>query len=238
MVRAAWPGSGYHEAREVYMVSLREDGLVALSIYKITCSITNKIYVGQTKKSLDERFKQHLRKAKKSLETDRWGICPRLFAAINKHGAENFSIELLDIAQNADELNEKEEHWIRKLNTVDSGYNASYGGDSRRLSEESLIKLSKSKLGNSARTGMVNSPEVRAFHSNRMTGAGNPMTGKPSLHRKRIICSNGQVYESLRHASIELKLWIQNISKVLNGKRTHTGGYKFEIAKSDAKERG
>jgi len=212
---------------------------MTLKIYKITCLINNKMYIGQTQYELRERLQQHLRKAKKSLVTKRWGVCPKLFAAINKYGPENFTIEQIDTAVDRNELNKKEEYWIRELNTLNDGYNASCGGDNLILTSESRKKISLSKMGNKAGLGNIRSAEMKKADSERKMGSKNPMYGIPSTRRKPIICiTNGQVYECLHHASEKLNLQQSNIFKVLKGKRVHTGGYKFAYLPPDAPGRG
>lgn len=95
-------------------------------IYVITNQINNKQYVGQTTKSIEERFQEHIYCSK----SDRLKGRP-LYSAIRKYGADNFNIALLEECQN-DELNEKEVIWIDRLNTYRNGYNATIGGDGIR----------------------------------------------------------------------------------------------------------
>ena len=86
-------------------------------VYKITNLINGKIYVGQTKFSVEKRFLQHA-KANSIIG-----------AAIRKYGSENFKIEVIEICKNALELNEREIFWIEKLNCkVPNGYNVADGG--------------------------------------------------------------------------------------------------------------
>lgn len=60
-------------------------------IYKITNLINGKIYIGQTTCSIEDRWKEHLHSAKKSVSENR-----PLYRAINKYGKENFSIEKIE----------------------------------------------------------------------------------------------------------------------------------------------
>ena len=55
-------------------------------IYKITNLINNKLYIGQTKKTIEERFKAHIKVARQ--HKNRY-----LYDAMNKYGYENFKIE-------------------------------------------------------------------------------------------------------------------------------------------------
>ena len=86
-------------------------------VYKITNLINGKIYVGQTKFSVEKRFLQHA-KANSIIG-----------AAIRKYGAENFKIEVIEVCKTFLELNEREIFWIEKLNCkVPNGYNVADGG--------------------------------------------------------------------------------------------------------------
>jgi group I intron endonuclease len=198
-------------------------------IYKITCLKTSESYVGQTINPIELRFKQHIRKAYKNSRS--WGICPKLHNAIRKYGQDNFSITCLDTATSREELNKKEAYWISKLNTIEQGYNMCDGGDFGALSAEAREKISRSKKGNQARKGYRNSDGNRCKSSIRMT-ISNPMKGKPSPCRRKVLClNNGITYESVRKASDELNATYANIFKHLNGERTHVNGYKFQEIK-------
>ena len=93
-------------------------------IYKITNIINNKIYIGYTKKTLEERLKLHFYYAKR-------GKLP-LSYAIRKYGKENFKIELIEESDDDKYIHkEREKYWINKLNSRDFniGYNIAAGGD-------------------------------------------------------------------------------------------------------------
>ena len=70
-------------------------------IYKITNTINNKVYIGQTSFSLDKRLKEHIQDAKKHL------LNRPLYSAFNKYGVENFQIELIE---ETDQPNEREQY--------------------------------------------------------------------------------------------------------------------------------
>lgn len=95
-------------------------------VYKITNTINGKMYVGQTRKNVEDRFRQHINDA----------IAGRghyLHRAIRKYGIDNFTIEVLAETDDENELNRLEEYYIRSLRTVECGYNLSYGGDSNTM---------------------------------------------------------------------------------------------------------
>ena len=86
-------------------------------IYKITNIQNNKVYIGQTIRPIEQRFRRHLNDAlNNKLDT-------HFARAIRKHGAAAFSIEQIDTAASQEELSEKEQYWIRFYNSIDDGYN-------------------------------------------------------------------------------------------------------------------
>lgn len=103
-------------------------------IYKITNKINGKIYIGKTSlPKIEDRMQQHIRDSKKIRCEKR-----PLYDAFNKYGIENFTIEEIEQVANDDIASQREQYWIEKLRTYigfkDSvGYNATLGGDSRRL---------------------------------------------------------------------------------------------------------
>ena len=108
-------------------------------IYKITNIINNKIYIGQTSNSIEQRFKSHIREAKQGEEG-----CRYLNNAIRKYGADNFIVEELEECIDA-LLSEKEKHWIEKLSShysTGKGYNISYGGEGTlKITDKQILDL-------------------------------------------------------------------------------------------------
>lgn len=92
------------------------------NIYIITNIINNKQYIGQTIKSIKQRFEQHLRNSENS-DINRMPI----HKAIKKYGKDNFKVELLERVP-LEEANTKEKYYINKYNTYHDGYNATLGG--------------------------------------------------------------------------------------------------------------
>lgn len=95
-------------------------------IYKITCKNTNKIYIGKSESSVEERWKGHCRAA--FLESHSDYNFP-FHRAIRKYGVENFIIETIDQSEDSKKLKEKEKYWINFYNSYYTGYNATLGGD-------------------------------------------------------------------------------------------------------------
>ncbi len=87
-------------------------------IYCITNNINNKKYIGQTRRSLDRRWKEHCWVDNNQLIT----------RAINKYGKENFSKEIIEKC-NKHKLNDREIYWISFYDTFNGeGYNTHKGG--------------------------------------------------------------------------------------------------------------
>lgn len=116
------------------------------SIYKITNIANNKIYIGQTIKLIENRFKDHIRASKQ--------ISPKykLHRSIKKYGEELFQIEIIQKCENKTEANDLEKYYIHLLHTRDDniGYNISPGGDGGDIKTETQkLELSeKMKVDN------------------------------------------------------------------------------------------
>jgi len=103
-------------------------------VYKITNTINNKVYIGQTTKSISERFSQHKYTAQRivtdpNLPKDNRRFHMPIAIAMAKHGIENFNIEIVEECH-PEQLDEKEIYWIQFYQSYDMkfGYNATLGG--------------------------------------------------------------------------------------------------------------
>lgn len=114
-------------------------------IYKITNDINDKMYIGQTIRSIEERFKRHISSAiNNELDT-------HFARAIRSIGAEHFKIELIDIATSQEELTEKEYYWIRYYDATHKGYNETEnklkcGGNTYLSKSEEEMQVIKEKI--------------------------------------------------------------------------------------------
>lgn len=93
-------------------------------IYKITNKVNGKIYVGQTTKSLKERFQKH---CWGTTHKDKYHLNMAIKKAIKKYGKENFTIELIEEVETS-KLNEREVYWISFYDSYNTGYNCTKGG--------------------------------------------------------------------------------------------------------------
>ena len=137
--------------------SLKHYGIV----YRVLCIPSGKSYVGQTIRTLAQRWASHKRAP----------LGGAFRNAIEKYGPQSFTQSIIDTALNQEELDEKERHWIRTLNTLSPhGYNLEAGGDTGwSVSPETREKMRQAKLA------VANTPEFREAASR--AGQGNK--GKP-----------------------------------------------------------
>ena len=114
-------------------------------IYKITNIQNNKVYIGQTIRPIDQRFLRHLNDALNNI------LDTHFARAIRKYGKDSFTIEEIDNAQTQDELNQKEQYWIRYYNSVEDGYNetdaiSKCGGNTYQSKTEKEMEVIKEKI--------------------------------------------------------------------------------------------
>lgn len=143
-------------------------------VYKITNKINGKAYIGQTRGSLRVRWLQHIKLRSK---------CSALKNALKKYGVDNFVIEEIALAINEDQLAELESKYIKEFNTLSpAGYNLTTGGEGARHSEESIRKLSESKLGaKNPSFGKKQSEETKAKRSAALKGRKRPQWVKDKI---------------------------------------------------------
>lgn len=113
-------------------------------IYKATNKINGMSYIGQTIYSLNNRISRH--------KCDSLNNRDNMYfhRAIRKYGIDNFDWDIIDKADNIDELNRLEIYYIGWYDTYNNGYNLTLGGKSNvgyKHSEESKRKNSESNKG-------------------------------------------------------------------------------------------
>lgn len=96
-------------------------------IYKITNTLNDKIYIGQTIKTVQKRFTQHKNNSNKEYFSQ-----IVLYKAFNKYGIENFICEEIEEIPN-DKLDEREKYWIEYYDSYFNGYNSTLGGRATQL---------------------------------------------------------------------------------------------------------
>lgn len=144
-----------------------------IGIYKITNTVTNKSYIGQST-DIEHRFWEHRhhKKSSKNLQED-----------IITYGIDNFTFDILEECSE-EELNEREKHWIAEYQSKGLAYNIALGGKGGNTitnldadAYESYIeKISKPR-----------SEEFKRAQSERFLGEKNPMYGKKASEETRVL---------------------------------------------------
>jgi len=133
-----------------------------MPVYLITNLVNKKVYVGKTERSLESRWKEHVRSSKRKTNQP-------IRRAIKKYGDNSFSIQILNDTTDPMFLRWLERFWIAVFNSRDPyvGYNLTEGGEGvsgYKHSPEALAKVS------AALKGRTYSPETRALWSAQRKG--------------------------------------------------------------------
>lgn len=108
-------------------------------IYKHTCIITGKSYIGQTC-DLNRRTREHLCKSSTG--------CTAFKRAINKYGWAMFTTTILEEHLTLIQANDREQFYIKTFETLSpGGYNLTSGGNNGTQSEEANQKRSNTLRG-------------------------------------------------------------------------------------------
>ncbi len=113
-------------------------------VYKITNDVNGKMYIGQTSRTLEERFDEHLNELNKKRSIGR-----PLYDAMRKYGVSHFHVDLIE---ETDSPKEREVYWVEYYGTFKNGYNATLGGDGKRYLDYDLVVMIYQQTGNMAET--------------------------------------------------------------------------------------
>lgn len=178
-------------------------------IYILTNKISNKKYVGQTKRSITQRFNEHILNKCNSL----------IHKAIYRHCWGNFKkfyfwcpIYLLNFF---------EKLLIFILNTLaPNGYNLTTGGKNTSLSEETKKKISESHADFSGSRS--------AWFGRHHTEESKKKVSQNNARLHKIICiDTGEIFNSIREAQRKYFLHYSCISNCCRGERNTAGGYHW-----------
>lgn len=176
-------------------------------IYKITNIVNNKVYIGQTTKTLEERKKNYLNEYK-------WNKNPRvIIRAMRKYGFDNFKFEILeDNIKTQQELDNRERYYITEVYhslVEENGYNVERGGNGQGKHTE----ITKQKIG-----------DAQKGELNHMFGK----TGELNKTSKKILeLTTDKIYGSACEAARALNINFSHVCAVARGTRGSTGGYVF-----------
>ena len=201
-------------------------------IYKIT-NPDNKTYIGQT---------INLKNRIRSYKYLKCKLQPKIYNSIKKYGWDNHTFEIIESFDMVDDifekLNRSEIKWIEKFDSLKNGLNCDIGGKNAPCSDETKKKISDSKIGSIVseetriKLSIINKgrPSNRRgakLSKNHLLSLFNSNKGRVSTLRKKIECSNGEIYNSISEASVILGIARVNINLVCLNKRKSAGGLKF-----------
>jgi group I intron endonuclease len=106
-------------------------------IYKVINTVNDKVYIGQTWRTLQKRFSAHCDKNR----------CIKFNNAIKKYGKDKFKIELITITHTQEMADYWEKYFISQFDSIKNGYNLTDGGSYGKHSEETKKKLSEMNKG-------------------------------------------------------------------------------------------
>ena len=132
-------------------------------IYKNTCLINGKIYIGQTCQDPERRWGKNGQKYKG---------CPYFYEAIQKYGWDNFEHNILFENLTKEQACIKEQELINCFNSMNRefGYNFTSGGEIFTLNEDARKKISISMIGNKNGLGHPCSEEKKTKISKSQKG--------------------------------------------------------------------
>ena len=194
-------------------------------IYKITNKINDKIYIGQTIRSINLRWNEHI--------CSKSGGESIIKNALLKHGKDNFLMEVIYEAKTIEELNSKEEELINKFNSLaPNGYNLRQGGKNRKMSDITKQKMS---LGALRRIRTPHSEETKNKMS--ISSKGKPKSAKHRANLsaslgKPVICNETKtIYPSAKAAALDLGVTGAGIGRNISGKIKTIKGFTFSFHK-------
>lgn len=132
------------------------------SVYEITNMVNGKKYIGITSRSIEERFQEHISRAKAGMRNN------RLYIAMRKYGIKSFVVRNIMQTTGEDEVRELETKYINKCDSYKNGYNCNLGGHGfltfpdeikkkisagqigKVISMEARAKMSTAKIGDSS----------------------------------------------------------------------------------------
>jgi hypothetical protein len=224
-------------------------------IYCIRNHINDKLYIGQTIRTVEARFKEHIKV--QNYETG------ALHNAIVKHGGESFYVELVeDGIQTMEELNRKEIYYIDYFKSYTEGYNSNTGGAivanngvgvyQLDLETGEIIKKFKSSAEAGRETGQCSKNILKCVKGLYQQAGGyrwvrvkeyegyihKPLisTEKPVLMIDLITGEVVKEFKSLTEASKKMGVQKGNISSACSGRLDFTGGYKWEHKLEERKD--
>lgn len=199
-------------------------------IYIIKNSKNSKVYIGQTLRDINIRWKEHLR------HSDSYD--QPLYKAMQKYGKENFFIQCLEECPD-ENLNEREKYWISYFDSYNNGYNATLGGQDNFVMSSKVEQVLNLWYNNYTVNKIVeetglNVETVRSYlnkngitHENIRTRANKAISKSRSKAILQYDLRGNFIREWSSSMEVERELQIShgNIGSVCNGNRKSAGGF-------------
>lgn len=132
-------------------------------VYCLQNLVTGKRYVGWTSRGLEKRWQNHLKKV-------RANVPGKLYESIRKHGHDKWVKGIIEDDLTDDQAKTVEVQWIAKLDTFQSGYNMTEGGDGCVLRGEANPFYGRKHTSESIE-------KMRQTIGNQLSGENNPQWG-------------------------------------------------------------
>ena len=198
-------------------------------IYVITNTVNGKQYVGATKYTVEQRFKEHIRDSRRKRCSNR-----PLYKDINMYGIEYFTVEELEECIDSDKF-DRECYWIENLGTYVNGYNLTYGGAGKNFFDYEEIANKYLELKSVCDTAEYFNCDVHTVRKacrkhNIKILASSVHTSKQvdmlDSRTKKIL----KTFQSAADAALFLgdKEKSKHIGQVCNGSRVSAYGYKWK----------
>ena len=158
-------------------------------IYIITNDINNKVYIGQTTKTLEERIQNH----RNSMVS---GVDTHIYRAMRKYGWDKFHFRQIATAESQEDLNYLEQYYISKYDSVKHGYNMAFGRSTNTMSSPVVKAKHDEKM---------RSPETRKQISESMKASYKRRGGLTDIHRKHLSESRKALYASDKGEEVKAK---------------------------------
>lgn len=199
-------------------------------IYKIQNKVDNKIYIGKTVNTVQERWAEHVDEASRGDNT-------YLHKAIQKYGAAAFYVDTIEECV-CEQLNEREQYYIALFHShiSEGGYNMTFGGEGAiKYSDESILNLWTAglraceiaeRLGASPNTISQRLKNLVEDKSARQRYA---ESRQKAVIQYSIDGDPIRIWDSASHAEISLNISRGQISKCCNKLSVIAGGYLWKF---------
>lgn len=202
-------------------------------IYLVRSKVTGKMYIGQTCRSFDIRWKQH---CADSFNSNSRSYNDHFHKAIRLYGIDNWDYKILKIFSCSSkellkkQLDASEIKYIALYNTFKNGYNSTLGGGGtigkdpwnknkkgvQKCSEDTRKKMSESRSGE--KNGRHRTEEEKENLRKKWSKPVNQLDLDGNFIKRWDSCKEAQ------------KSGYKNINRVLYGKNKQCKGYKWEWA--------